>query len=126
LASNRKESVTSFWTNPAANSRSALARQARLCCQSMNVTTAAGTRVEKGQPFGEVESTKSVSDLYSPVTGKVVRKNASLAETPELVNRDPYGEGWLIVIEPSDPGQLEGLMDAGAYRRLVEEADQGG
>jgi glycine cleavage system H protein len=85
-----------------------------------------GTEVRGGEAFGEVESTKSVSDLYSPVTGKVVRKNASLAETPELVNRDPYGEGWLIVIEPSDPGQLEGLMDAGAYRRLVEEADQGG
>jgi glycine cleavage system H protein len=73
-----------------------------------------------------VESTKSVSDLFSPVTGGVVGRNAALAETPELVNRDPYGEGWMVVIEPSEPGQLDGLMDAAAYRRMVEEADQGG
>jgi glycine cleavage system H protein len=82
--------------------------------------------VRAGEPFGEVESTKSVSDLFSPVTGRVVGRNAALAETPELVNRDPYGEGWMVVIEPSEPGQLDGLMDAAAYRRMVEEADQGG
>jgi glycine cleavage system H protein len=84
-----------------------------------------GTEVRAGEPFGEVESTKSVSDLYSPVTGKVIGRNATLAETPELVNRDPYGEGWMITIEPSEGGQLEGLLDAEAYRRMVEEADEG-
>jgi glycine cleavage system H protein len=82
--------------------------------------------VRAGEPFGEVESTKSVSDLFSPVTGRVVGRNAALAETPELVNRDPYGEGWMVVIEPSEPGQLDGLMDAAAYRRMVEETDQEG
>jgi glycine cleavage system H protein len=85
-----------------------------------------GAEVRAGEPFGEVESTKSVSDLYSPVTGRVVGRNGALTETPELVNRDPYGEGWMVVIEPSEPGQLDGLMDAAAYRRMVEEADQGG
>lgn len=85
-----------------------------------------GTEVRAGEPFGEVESTKSVSDLYSPVTGKVIGRNATLAETPELVNRDPYGEGWMITIDPSEAGQLEGLLDAEAYRRMVEEADESG
>jgi glycine cleavage system H protein len=85
-----------------------------------------GAELRAGEPFGEVESTKSVSDLFSPVTGRVVGRNTALAETPELVNRDPYGEGWMVVIEPSEPGQLDGLMDAAAYRRMVEEAGQGG
>lgn len=85
-----------------------------------------GAEVRAGEPFGEVESTKSVSDLYSPVTGRVVGRNAALTETPELANRDPYIEGWMVVIEPSEAGQLDGLMDAAAYRRMVEEADQGG
>jgi glycine cleavage system H protein len=84
-----------------------------------------GTEVRAGEPFGEVESTKSVSDLYSPVTGRVVGRNATLAETPEVVNRDPYGDGWMILIEPSEPGQLGGLLDAEAYRRLVEDSDEG-
>ena len=79
-----------------------------------------GTAVEAGQPLGEVESTKSVSDIYSPVTGKVVEKNAGLEQTPELVNSDPYGEGWLVVIEPEAAG-LEGLLDAEGYRKLTEE-----
>jgi glycine cleavage system H protein len=85
-----------------------------------------GTEVRAGEPFGEVESTKSVSDLYSPVTGRVTGRNVSLAEDPELVNRDPYGEGWMIVIEPSEAGQLESLLDAQAYRRMVEEANESG
>jgi glycine cleavage system H protein len=80
-----------------------------------------GTDVEAGQAFGEVESTKSVSDLFSPVTGTVVEQNARLRETPELINQDPYGEGWIIVVEMSERSELEGLMDADAYRRLVEE-----
>ena len=85
-----------------------------------------GIQVQAGEPFGEVESTKSVSDIYSPVSGKIVQRNASLAEAPELVNRDPYGEGWMVVIEMAEPGQLAGLMDAAAYRRMVEEGGEAG
>lgn len=85
-----------------------------------------GAEVRAGEPFGEVESTKSVSDLYGPVTGRVVSRNGALGDSPELVNRDPYGEGWMVVIEPAEAGQLDGLMDAAAYRALVEEADEGG
>jgi glycine cleavage system H protein len=80
-----------------------------------------GTDVEAGQAFGEVESTKSVSDLFSPVTGRVAERNDRLGDNPELINQDPYGEGWIIVVEMSEPSELDGLMDAGAYRRLVEE-----
>ena len=79
-----------------------------------------GTEVQAGQPLGEVESTKSVSDIYSPVTGRVVAKNERLEESPEAVNSDPYGEGWLVTIEPSGDGGE--LMSADEYRRLVEEA----
>jgi glycine cleavage system H protein len=80
----------------------------------------AGTQVEAGQPLGEVESTKSVSDVYSPVTGTVVEKNAAVEANPELVNSDPYKEGWLVAIEPS--GGLEGLMSADEYRAHIEES----
>jgi len=83
-----------------------------------------GTEVRAGDTFGEVESTKSVSDIFSPVTGRVVQRNAALSETPELVNQDPYGEGWMAVIEMSDPEELDDLLDAAAYRRLVEEGGQ--
>jgi len=81
-----------------------------------------GTEVTAGQPFGEVESTKSVSDVYSPVSGRVIERNAGLEEHPELVNEDPYGDGWIVAIEMADAAQLEQLLDAGAYRRFVEEA----
>ena len=85
-----------------------------------------GTEVTAGQPFGEVESTKSVSDIYSPVTGRIVERNGLLGETPDLVNRDPYGEGWMVVVEATDPSEVDRLMDAGGYRQMVEEAgDQG-
>lgn len=84
-----------------------------------------GTEVRAGEAFGEVESTKSVSDLFSPVTGRVVERNARLADTPELINQDPYGEGWIIAIEMSDPSELDGLMDAAGYRRLVEDEGEG-
>lgn len=80
-----------------------------------------GTEVRGGEPFGEVESTKSVSDVYAPVSGTVVDRNAALAEAPELVNQDPYGDGWMIVIEPSDPSQMGGLLDAAAYRAFTEK-----
>jgi glycine cleavage system H protein len=80
----------------------------------------AGARVEVGGTFGEVESTKSVSDLYAPVAGTVAEVNAELADAPNRLNEDPYGEGWICVIEPDDPSQLDALLDADGYRALVE------
>jgi glycine cleavage system H protein len=78
-----------------------------------------GTRVEQGQPFGEVESTKSVSDLYAPLTGTIVERNEALESSPELVNSDPYGEGWMVVIEVEDAGALERLLSADDYAKLT-------
>jgi len=83
---------------------------------------ASGTRVEKGQPFGEVESTKSVSDLYAPVTGVIVERNEDLESTPELVNSEPYGRGWLVVIEADEPAEVGSLMSAGDYEQLIGAA----
>jgi glycine cleavage system H protein len=79
-----------------------------------------GRSVAAGDSFAEVESTKSVSDIYAPIAGTVAAVNADLADTPERINDDPYGEGWLCLIEPGDPSELDALMDAGAYRALVE------
>jgi len=79
-----------------------------------------GAEVEAEQPFGEVESTKSVSDLFAPVSGEVVARNEDLDDRPELVNSDPYGEGWMVSIRPSDRSQLEGLLDAEAYIAFSE------
>lgn len=81
-----------------------------------------GDEVTAGRPFGEVESTKSVSDVYAPVSGRVVARNDALETTPEVLNADPYGDGWVVDIEPSDPSAVDGLLDAGAYRALVEDA----
>jgi glycine cleavage system H protein len=78
-----------------------------------------GTPVEAGQPCGEIESTKSVSDVYAPVSGTVTARNDTLEGSPELVNSDPYGEGWMLEIEPSDPAAVERLMDAGGYAESV-------
>src|SRR5690606_13448289 len=72
----------------------------------------ADTAVRAGEPLGEVESTKSVSDIYAPVSGTVVARNDALTDTPELINTDPYGEGWLVEIEPADPAATESLLDA--------------
>jgi glycine cleavage system H protein len=80
-----------------------------------------GTQVTAAQPFSEVESTKSVSDVYSPVTGTVVERNQQLEDRPELVNESPYGDGWLVAIEGSQPDQLDELMDAEAYRAFVRQ-----
>jgi glycine cleavage system H protein len=80
----------------------------------------AGAEVEAEQPFGEVESTKSVSDLFAPVSGEIIARNEDLDERPELVNSDPYGEGWMVTIRPSDRSQLEGLLDAEAYVAFSE------
>lgn len=78
-----------------------------------------GTAVEAGKPLGEVESTKSVSDIYSPVTGTVLEKNAEVESSPELVNEDPYGKGWLVAIDAG--GQtIDDLLSADDYRKLIE------
>jgi glycine cleavage system H protein len=74
-----------------------------------------GAKVKKGDAFGTVESVKSVSDLYAPVSGTVVAVNAALKDAPELVNQEPYGGGWMIELEIADAGDLEPLMDATAY-----------
>ena len=72
-----------------------------------------------GQSLGEVESTKSVSEIYAPLSGTVTARNDKLGDEPELINSDPYGDGWLVEIEPADPDALEDLLDAQAYEELV-------
>lgn len=79
-----------------------------------------GAAVSPGQSISEVESTKSVSDIYAPVGGTVVEVNADLADNPERLNEDPYGEGWIFVLTVDDPAAVDGLLDAAAYRALVE------
>jgi len=81
---------------------------------------AVGAAVKAGDSFSEVESTKSVSDVYAPASGRVVEVNESLADQPQLLNEDPYGGGWLCVIELSAPAELDELLDASAYRSLIE------
>jgi glycine cleavage system H protein len=83
---------------------------------------AVGASVAANQPLGEVESTKSVSDVYSPLAGTIVERNGAIDDRPELVNEQPYGEGWLVVIEPSDVGAIDALLDPDAYRALVDES----
>ena len=80
---------------------------------------AEGASVDAGAAFGEVESTKSVSDLYAPVAGTVVARNDALDQQPDLINSDPYGEGWIVEIEMTDPASLDGLLDAGTYGTLA-------
>ena len=80
-----------------------------------------GSQVAFMQPFGVVESVKAVSDLYAPVSGKVSEINEALAQKPEVINTDPYGQAWMIVVEPTDLGELGQLLDAGAYAALVGE-----
>jgi glycine cleavage system H protein len=77
---------------------------------------AVGRSVSAGETFGEIESTKSVSDLYAPATGEIVAVNDALADDPGVINRDPYGEGWLVRIRVTEPGAI---MDANAYRALI-------
>lgn len=81
----------------------------------------AGAEIQAGDPCGELESTKSVSDIYAPVTGTVLTVNGALDANPELVNSDPYGEGWMFEIEVSGPEALDGLLDAAGYRAVVEK-----
>jgi glycine cleavage system H protein len=79
-----------------------------------------GSTLRANEPFGEVESTKSVSDVYSPIEGTVIERNPLIDERPELVNEQPYDDGWLVLVKPADLAAVEALMDATAYRTFVE------
>ena len=82
-----------------------------------------GTELHAGQAFAEVESTKSVSDVFSPIEGSIVERNPLVDEHSELVNEQPYGDGWLVLVTPADPAAIDGLLDAAAYRAFVEEGN---
>ncbi len=82
---------------------------------------ATGTKVQYMQPFGVVESVKAVSDLYAPVTGTVVEVNTALKETPEVVNSDPYGKGWMLLVQPDNPKEMDQLMPVDKYLALIGE-----
>lgn len=82
-----------------------------------------GDQLAKGEAFGAIESVKAASDLYTPISGKLSEINEALADTPEAVNSDPYGEAWMIKIELSDPAELEQLLDSAAYEKSTKERD---
>ena len=83
--------------------------------------SAVGNDVTAGQPLGEVESTKSVSDVYAPVSGTVVARNERLDAQPELLNSDPYGDGWIAEVRPADAAALDALLDAAAYQATLDQ-----
>ena len=83
-----------------------------------------GDEVTKGETFGAVESTKSVSDLYAPISGEVVEVNEALLDSPEAINEDPYGEGWMVKVKPYDPSELEDLMDSDEYTEFIEKQSE--
>ncbi len=83
---------------------------------------AAGTEVKAGEPYAEIESVKSVSDVYSPVNGTIVEANQEVVEAPEIINEDCYGSGWMVKVELADPSGVDDLLDAAAYEKLVSEA----
>ena len=80
-----------------------------------------GETLDKEEMFGTVEAVKTVSDIYMPVSGKILEVNEAVSEQAEIVNKDPYGEGWMIKIEMTDPSQLDDLLDAAAYEKLIAE-----
>jgi glycine cleavage system H protein len=84
-----------------------------------------GAKVTSGESMGEIESTKSVSDIYAPLTGAVAEVNAECRDNPAAVNQDPYGEGWLVIIEPADRTEYDALLTAEEYGRLVLELEEG-
>ena len=84
---------------------------------------AVGTKITAGQVFGTVESVKAVSEIFAPVSGQVTEANAALSATPETVNNDPHGAGWLIKVKLSNPAEVSGLMDAAAYQAFVSEKE---
>jgi glycine cleavage system H protein len=87
----------------------------------VEILVSEGDSVRKGDTCATVESVKAAADIYIPVSGKVVAVNEALADTPELINSDPYGEAWMIKLEPGDPAELEGLLDAAAYEDKIKE-----
>ena len=80
-----------------------------------------GGSLAKDESYGEVESVKAVSDLISPLSGEIIEVNQAVVDAPETVNEDPYGDGWLVKIRLSEPGEVDGLLDAEAYKQLLEE-----
>jgi glycine cleavage system H protein len=80
-----------------------------------------GATIRKDEPYGEVESVKAVSDVISPLSGEVIEVNHKVVEAPETVNEDPYGEGWLVRVRLSDPGEADSLLGAAAYKQILEE-----
>ncbi len=86
----------------------------------VNLDVKAGDTVTEGKSFGTIESVKTLSDLFAPVNGKILRVNADLESKPELVNEDPYGKAWMVVIEPSDPKEVEALLDEKQYAEHVK------
>ncbi|MCD6494616.1 glycine cleavage system protein GcvH [Candidatus Bipolaricaulota bacterium] len=82
---------------------------------------AVGTTVNQGDTLGTVESVKAVSDVFAPIGGKVVEVNSELESSPETINTDPHGAGWLVMIEVSDPSQVDSLLDSAAYERIIAE-----
>ena len=83
--------------------------------------TTEGETLDKGEVFGTIEVVKTVSDLFLPIGGEVLEVNPELEEHPELVNQDPYGKGWLVRIKPTDPSEMDALLDADAYKQLINE-----
>ena len=82
-----------------------------------------GSEIVKDRPYAEVESVKAVSDVYAPVSGEITEVNEALGDNPEIINDDPYGQGWLVKVKLSDPAQADELLDTAAYRNLLEEND---
>jgi glycine cleavage system H protein len=80
-----------------------------------------GETLAKGDTFGTIEVVKTISDLFIPVGGEVLEQNEALADNPELVNNDPYGEGWIVKLKPADPAEADALLDAEAYKALINE-----
>lgn len=81
-----------------------------------------GSRIEAGERFGDIDSVKAVSDLYAPLTGEVVEINRELDSEPEVINDDPYEKGWMIRLRPTDAGDFDKLLDASAYKKLLDDA----
>ena len=83
-----------------------------------------GREVKKDEAYAEVESVKAVSDVYAPLSGEVTEVNSGLTDSPETINEDPYGDGWMVRVRLSDPSEADQLMDSAAYKKLLEESDQ--
>jgi glycine cleavage system H protein len=77
------------------------------------------SEITKGEPFGTIEAVKTVSDLFGPFSGKVTELNTTIIESPELINTDPYGEGWMLKVEIKDPSEIDSLLDSAAYKELL-------